>query len=52
MYCNIYEHGLKLEKIGPTISTFFKMLCLQKSDTVTKFIWLMLPDELCLIFSS
>ena len=46
---NVYEHGLQLEKIGPTISTFSKMLCLQKSDTVTKLLWLMLPDEICLI---
>ena len=40
---NVYEHGLKLEKIGPTISTVFKMLCLQKLDTVTnvtKLLWL------------
>ena len=49
---NVYEHGLKLEKIGSTASTFFKMLCLQKSDTVTKLLWLMFPDEICLISSS
>ena len=49
---NVYEHRLKLEKIGPTVSTFLKTLCLQKSDTVTKLLWLMLPDENCLISSS
>ena len=41
------RQGLKLEKIGPTFLHIL-MLCLQKSKKL--LLWLVLVDELCLIF--
>ena len=38
--------GLKLEKIGPTFSSFIP------AKIAKKLLWLMLPDEICLIFYS
>ena len=42
-------HELKLEKVGPTFSSF-SQICRQKSPK--KKLWLVLPDEICLISSS
>ena len=41
-------HGLKLENIGPTFSNFIAM-----AAQITKILlWLVFPDESCLISSS
>ena len=40
-------HGLKLEKVEPTFSSFNAMPTKITTKITTKILWLVLPDEIC-----